>query len=160
MKGFLLSALIVIVFVAYAFMQKFGAGTQLPFFNSEQEDSVKTQTIIPTPSVATNTSTSSPAPITSANKYKDGNFTGDVIDANYGNVQVKATIVDGKIAEVTFLDYPKDRTTSQKINNKAMPILISEAITTQSATVDAVTGATFTSAAFVKSLQSALNKAV
>lgn len=156
MKGFLLSAFIIISFIAYVFAQKFGL-INLPFFSEEAKfDDARTSTPITIPVTPTNT----PSFKQISNKYQDGSYTGDSIDANYGNIQVKATITNGKITDVQFLDYPKDRTTSQKINNKAMPVLISEAITVQNANVDTVTGATFTSEAFVKSLQSALNKAV
>lgn len=74
-------------------------------------------------------------------------------------VQVKATIQNGKIVAVDFLQYPNDRRTSQYINSQAMPILQSEAIQAQSANVDIVSGATDTSMAFQQSLASALAKA-
>lgn len=92
-------------------------------------------------------------------KYKDGEYTGDNVDAYYGNVQVKTTIQNGKITDVQFLDYPRDRRTSERINSEAMPYLKSEAIQAQSAVVDIVSGATQTSLAFKQSLQSALLKA-
>lgn len=93
-------------------------------------------------------------------QYKDGTYTGDVVDAFYGNVQVKAIVVGGKLTDVQFLDYPQDRHTSVEINTQAMPQLKSEAITAQSANVDIVSGATQTSRGFIQSLQSALQKAV
>ncbi|HEX8993791.1 MAG TPA: FMN-binding protein [Candidatus Paceibacterota bacterium] len=88
-----------------------------------------------------------------------GTYTGDVADAYYGNVQVSATVACGKITDVAFLQYPNDRSTSRQINSYAMPILRQEAIAAQSANVDAVSGATHTSQAFVESLSSALTKA-
>ena len=74
-------------------------------------------------------------------------------------MQVQAVIKGGKIADVTFLSYPSDRRTSQQINSRAMPMLQQETIAAQSANVNAVTGATFTSQAYVASLQSALSQA-
>jgi len=74
----------------------------------------------------------------------------------YGLVQVKAVIQQGKIADVQFLQYPNDRRTSIRINNIAMPYLVTEAIQAQSAQVDIISGATLTSEAFAESLQSAL----
>jgi uncharacterized protein with FMN-binding domain len=65
----------------------------------------------------------------------------------------------GKIADVTFLDYPQDRGTSVRINSYAMPQLIQEAITAQSANVNGVSGASDTSSAFQQSLASALSQA-
>ncbi len=93
------------------------------------------------------------------NSYIDGTFTGPSVDAYYGNVQVQATIQGGKITQVKFLDYPHDRRTSQAINNQAMPWLNSEAVQVQSAQVDIISGATFTSEGFQQSLQSALAQA-
>ncbi len=95
----------------------------------------------------------------SAAPLKDGEYTGDNTDAFYGNVQVKAVIKGGKIADIQFLDYPKDKKTSLEISQKSMPTLISEAIKSQSSQVDNVSGATQTADAFKKSLESALIKA-
>jgi len=95
------------------------------------------------------------APLAQAG-YKDGEYAGPVTDAFYGQVQVKAVIQQGKIADVQFLQYPNDRRTSIRINNIAMPYLVSEAIQAQSAQVDIISGATLTSQAFAESLQSAL----
>ena len=91
--------------------------------------------------------------------YKDGEYSGPVTDAYYGLVQVKAVIQQGKIADVQFLQFPNDRRTSIRINNIAMPYLITEAIQAQSAQVDIISGATLTSEAFAQSLQSALASA-
>ncbi len=91
--------------------------------------------------------------------YKDGIYDGPVVDAYYGNLQVEAIIQGGKIADVKFLDYPQDRRTSRFINSQAMPWLTEEAVQVQSANVDLISGATFTSQAFVQSLQSALDQA-
>jgi uncharacterized protein with FMN-binding domain len=88
--------------------------------------------------------------------YKDGEYAGPVTDAYYGLVQVKAVIQAGKITDVQFLQYPNDRRTSIRINNIAMPYLITEALQVQSAQVDIISGATLTSEAFAESLQSAL----
>ncbi|MEP7288671.1 MAG: FMN-binding protein [Chloroflexota bacterium] len=91
--------------------------------------------------------------------YKDGQYIGDVTDAYYGNVQVKAIIQGGTIMDVQFLQYPRDRRTSARINSYAAPALRTEALQAQNAQVDIISGATLTSEAFAQSLQSALNKA-
>jgi uncharacterized protein with FMN-binding domain len=100
-----------------------------------------------------------PLPAQVAGVYKEGEYIGDSKNAYWGNVQVKAVIRGGQVADVQILDYPKDRRTSQRINSYAMPYLQSEAIQAQSAQVDIISGATLTSEAYVKSLQSALVKA-
>ena len=92
-------------------------------------------------------------------QYKDGVYTGSTEDVFYGNVQVQTTIKNGKISDVKFLQSPNDRRTSIEINSQAMPMLKSEAIQTQNANVDGVSGATSTSQGFVASLGSALAKA-
>lgn len=96
---------------------------------------------------------------TQTGMYRDGIYTGNSIDAYYGNVQVAITISQGKLADVWFVDYPKDRDTSRRINTQAMPLLKTEAIQAQSANVDIIGGATETSGAFQKSLGSALAQA-
>jgi uncharacterized protein with FMN-binding domain len=77
----------------------------------------------------------------------------------YGTVQVKAVIQNGRLTDVQFLSQPGDRRQSQYINAQATPILRQEAIQAQSANVQAISGATLTSQAFVQSLQSALSQA-
>lgn len=91
--------------------------------------------------------------------YKDGTYTGSTADAFYGTIQVQVAISGGKITDVTFLQYPSDRSRSIAINTLAMPNLKQEAITAQSAQVDVVSGATASSQAFVQSLSSALSQA-
>ena len=91
--------------------------------------------------------------------YKDGTFVGSAADAYYGNVQVKATIRGGSITDVAFVQYPNTHDTSVMINQQAMPYLRQEALQSQNANVSIISGATFTSEAFIQSLASALNQA-
>lgn len=91
--------------------------------------------------------------------YSDGTYVGTAEDAYYGTVQVQAVISNGKITDVQFLRYPNDRGTSIRINTKAMPKLTQEAISAQSASVNGVSGASDTSAAFKQSLAAALSQA-
>ncbi|MFA7309818.1 MAG: FMN-binding protein [Candidatus Paceibacterota bacterium] len=103
----------------------------------------------------------SPAPIAArpAGQYKDGSYTGASVNVYYGYVQVQAIVRGGKIADVKFLQYPSDRTTSQSINSQAMPLLTQEAIQAQSANVNGVSGASATSQGFIESLTGALSQA-
>jgi len=102
------------------------------------------------------TQTPAPAP---KGLYVDGTYTGGVADAYYGNVQVEAIVNGGKLADVQFLQYPNTHSTSVYINSQAMPYLKQEAIQAQNASVDIVSGATYTSMAFQQSLASALTQA-
>ena len=83
---------------------------------------------------------------------------GASIDTRWGPVQVEVTIASGKITDVQPLAVPYDNGKSQEINNYAVPILRQEIIDAQSAQIDTVSGATYTSGGYRDSLQSALDK--
>ena len=85
--------------------------------------------------------------------------TGDAIATPYGPTQVRVTLNAGKIVKVTVLQHTDDGTNSQMIDGHALPLLNSETLTAQSAKINAVSGASYTSAGYIKSLQSALDKA-
>lgn len=93
-------------------------------------------------------------------KYKDGSYTGKTADAYYGYVQTKVTIKNGKISDVKFLKYPNSSQNSVYLNGQALPYLRQEVIKVQDGKVDAVSGATYTSMAFMQSTKSALLKAL
>jgi uncharacterized protein with FMN-binding domain len=84
--------------------------------------------------------------------------TGDAIATPYGPTQVQVTLNAGKIVKVTVLQHTDDGINSQMIDGHALPLLNSETLTAQSAKIDAVSGASYTSAGYIKSLQSALDK--
>lgn len=102
---------------------------------------------------------SSAQPLTNGRNYKDGTYKGSVADAYYGNVQVSVVVSGGKITDVKFLQYPNTHPTSVYINQQAIPYLKQEAIQVQSSNVQIISGATFTSQAFLQSMQAALNQA-
>jgi len=135
-KKFLLSGLVIIIFIFYAIYERLGNNVQAGDGNN-----------------------TTPPPVASGQIFKDGQFIGTTADAYYGLVQVKAVISNGKITDIIFLSYPKDRQTSVLINEQALPVLKTEAIAAQSASVNIVSGATFTSQAFIASLTAALNQA-
>ena len=89
----------------------------------------------------------------------DGTYTGPVVDAYYGYIQIEAVIKNGRLTTIHVLKYPSDRRTSVFINRQALPMLRDEVISAQSANVDIVSGATLSSEAFIQSLGAALNKA-
>jgi len=159
MKKFALSATVVVAFFLYSLFTR----------QQNQADAVLPPAPpSPTPNPSSVGSDSTPATISAPSPtraaqtkgmYKDGSYTGTVADAFYGNIQVRATIANGKISDVTFLQYPNDRSTSIEINSQAMPMLRTEAISAQSGNVDIISGATDTSRAFIQSLTSALNQA-
>jgi uncharacterized protein with FMN-binding domain len=86
-------------------------------------------------------------------------ITGDVINGPYGPSQVAITLSGDKITKVTVLQHTDDGSNSQEIDGNALPKLTAETLTAQNAKIDAVSGASYTSAGYIKSLQSALDKA-
>ncbi len=85
-------------------------------------------------------------------------FTGTVSWNEFGPVEVQITVVDGKVIDSQALQYPTDHRRSQRISDFSIPILNQEAITAQSAAIDTVSGATYTSSSYAESLQSAIDK--
>jgi uncharacterized protein with FMN-binding domain len=84
--------------------------------------------------------------------------TGDAVDTRFGTVQVQVTVEGGTIVAVTALQLPSGGRDSQ-VSAYAEPILRSEALQAGSASIDTVSGATYTSMGYIQSLQSALDSA-
>ncbi|MEV0414286.1 FMN-binding protein [Streptomyces sp. NPDC050448] len=93
----------------------------------------------------------------SAGASRSGTFTGDVIDTRYGPVQVAVTMSAGRLTAVEVLQVPSENRRDREIASYAVPRLTDEAIGAQSAQIDAVSGATYTSEGYTRSLQSALD---
>ncbi|MFJ9835335.1 FMN-binding protein [Streptomyces sp. NPDC101169] len=85
--------------------------------------------------------------------------TGDTVQTRWGPVQVRVTIKSGKLTDVTAVTYPTENPRDQEINSYAIPQLRREALDAQSAQIDSVSGATYTSDGYRRSLQSALDSA-
>jgi uncharacterized protein with FMN-binding domain len=90
---------------------------------------------------------------------KTRTVSGDTIQTRFGPVQIQLTLTDGKITKVTALQLPSDRQRDVEIDNFAVPQLTQETLSAQSARIDSVSGATYTSDGYIRSLQSALDKA-
>ncbi|MDQ6650944.1 MAG: FMN-binding protein [Actinomycetota bacterium] len=108
----------------------------------------------------------SPAPTTSGGATTAGStgtasgtgtVLGAVVSTRYGPVQVRVTESSGKITEVAAVQLPGGHQRSVQINNAAAPILRREALAAQSAQIDTVSGATYTSDGYTESLQAALD---
>ncbi len=84
-------------------------------------------------------------------------ITGHVADTVYGPVQIELVVKSSKIVKVAVLQQPTNTIHDIQIGQFAFPRLISETLTTQSAKIDAVSGASYTSAGYISSLQSALD---
>ena len=86
-------------------------------------------------------------------------FTGDAISTRFGDVQVEITVQDGTITSSRVVQVPWNDHKDQVINSRAVPILNEEAVASQSADIDMVSGATYTSEGYIASLQSAIDQA-
>ncbi|MEH0523463.1 MULTISPECIES: FMN-binding protein [Streptomyces] len=85
-------------------------------------------------------------------------LTGSAIKTDYGPVQVRVTVTDGKITNAEALQQPTGGRSTQ-ISGTAIPQLNKNAVSAGSADIDAVSGATYTSGGYKQSLQSALDQA-
>ncbi len=126
------------------------------------------------PTTGTPSASASPAPSSAASSsapavpsatpssssgLADGTWTGQAANTRYGPVQVRITVSGGTITDVQVPQYPSESGRDQQINSRALPILVQQTVTTQSAQVDMVSGATYTSTGYRTSLQSALDQA-
>lgn len=104
-------------------------------------------------------STQAPATSAQAGSAAAGTFNGSTIRTVYGDVQVRVSIAGGRIVDVQAVTLPSDRARSAYISQVAGPMLRSEAIRAQNANIDVISGATYTSIAYARSLDSALKQA-
>ena len=113
---------------------------------------------MPSPS-ATPATTPSPSPSPSGSAVLNGTFTGADFPNRFGDVQVRVVISNKHITDVQAVRLPTDRAQSAYISQQAGPWLRSEALQAQSANIDIISGATYTSQSYVQSLESALKQA-
>ena len=86
-----------------------------------------------------------------------GSFTGSVANTRYGPVQVKITVENGKIVDAQAVQAPSG--SNDRYTQEAVPVLRQQTIAIQSANVQRVSGASFTSYGWYQSLASAISKA-
>jgi uncharacterized protein with FMN-binding domain len=126
-----------------------------------------TQTPAPTvPAAPSATSAPTPVPTTAPTAapsqpggMRDGQYAGAVVNIRWGAVQVEVTIAGGRITDVTPIQLPSSDPRTAQISEYAEPLLRSAVVEAQTAEVDLVSGATYTSDAYLRSLQSALDQA-
>jgi len=118
-----------------------------------------------TASSSPTTTATTPAPAattaapTPAKAKPSGTFTGSTSQTRFGPVQVQITLVDGKITAAKALQYPNNDFRSQQISQQAIPYLVQETLAANSANIQGVGGASYTSQGWYDSLVSALAKA-
>ena len=101
----------------------------------------------------------SPATASSGAPSATRTVTGSAAMTPYGPMQVKITLAGQRITKATVVQQTDDGTESQQIDSFSIPKLTSETIAAHSARIDAVSGASYTSSGYIKSLQSALDQA-
>ena len=130
---------------------------------TKKASTTKKSTTTTTPSTTTNNSSApaAAAPTPAAPKVTTsgvtGSFTGDGINVGYGVVQVKITVSNGKITDAVAVSAPSGR--NQRWSDFAVPNLRSQTLSAQSAAITGVSGASYTSYGWYKSLITALQKA-
>ena len=103
---------------------------------------------------ATHSATPTAAATTASSKGVNGTFTGPAVFVNYGTVQVKITVVNGRITDAVAVQAPSGR--NDRYTNMAVPILKQQTLAAQSANIQGASGASYTSYGWYKSLQGAL----
>jgi uncharacterized protein with FMN-binding domain len=130
--------------------------TTTPAAGSESGTSSGTPASPTSPSTSTEPSAS---PSTGKSSSASGTFTGSTSQTQYGPMQVEIVVSAGKITDVKALQVTDEGGRSAEISNYATPILRTEALKAQSAKIQSVSGATYTSQGYISSLQSAIDKA-
>ena len=154
-KTLILPGILVVVIGGYIIYQQFFATPSTQSQSNDNQTSASKETT--NPNGGTNPG-SQQNPQTQTG-YKDGQYTGDVVNTVYGDVQVSVTISGGKITNVQMLKQPNTPGHTIEVAAMSFPVLIQEAIQAQSANVNIVSGATQNSEGFSQSLSSALSHA-
>ena len=138
-----------------------GVGTLVSALPQSQAAASGTSSSAGTSSAATpadtssQTATTAPAPSGPA----DGTYDGSVVNTRFGTVQVQAVISGGQITDVIAVKLTDADRKSVQISQQVAPMLRSEVLTAQSAKVANISGGTYTTQGYLKSLQSALDAA-
>ena len=106
---------------------------------------------------ATSTTTAAASETTAA--ATDGTYTGAAVTTRYGDFQAQITVQDGTITAVTVVQSGDSDHESTRINDRALPTLVERVLEAQTWDVDGVSGASYTSPAFLSSVQDALEQA-
>jgi uncharacterized protein with FMN-binding domain len=163
------AAAVALVTGALALLLAFKSPAEAPTDGSALAPSPATSADVDAPAAAADPAGASPSPSPTPTAgatagpataaYVDGTVVGPAIETRWGTVQVEATIADGRIVDVTAVELPAGDHHSAAISERVAPILRSAALEAQSAEIDTVSGATYTSTAYATSLQAALDQA-
>jgi uncharacterized protein with FMN-binding domain len=129
------------------------AATKTPSAGKPSAASTPKQSTKPTSAATT---PAAPA-TTGGSKNVNGTFTGSAVDVGYGTVQVKITVANGKITDAQAVQAPSGR--NDRYTNMSVPVLRQRTLTAQSANINGVSGASYTSFGWYTSLVVALKQA-
>ncbi len=114
-------------------------------------------TVAATTEPAATSAPATTAPATNSKTSINGTFIGPSINVNYGNVQVKITVVNGRITDAVAVKAPSGK--NDRYTNMAVPILKAQTLKAQSANIQGASGASYTSYGWYTSLQGSLAQA-
>lgn len=161
-RGTILFTVILVTMGATVGLKLYGIGEQVTASDTSVHAATPAASASPTSSPAPSASASPPASATSAPAPTQAaatkTVTGSAIDTRYGAVQVKLTFTGNTITAVDTVQAPNGSGRDQEINQQALPILQQEVLSSQSAKIDTVSGATYTSEGYMQSVQSAIDK--
>jgi uncharacterized protein with FMN-binding domain len=132
------------------------AGTSTRTAGAATKGTAPPATTAPPPQPTTPSTGAPPPPTTNTGSQT---VEGDAISTRYGDVRVRVIVSGGRLVDVQAVQLPSDRARSQAISGDAGPQLRNEALRAQSARINTVSGATYTSDGYAQSLQSALDRA-
>ena len=160
MKRILFTFLTTVAAVTLLFGYRTSTSSQMP---TETATAAGAGTVGPAPAASAPTPRTAAPGTTAApragSSTANGTVTGPVADTRWGPVQVQITVANGRVTAATVVQQPDGNRRDRQINAGALPVLIEETISAQSARIDMVSGATVTSDGYVESLQGALDQA-
>ncbi|MCU1466226.1 MAG: FMN-binding domain protein [Actinomycetia bacterium] len=158
---------VIITTIGLGALASFRSSSGLPVKSSTAvvvpRKTVPASTAPPSRGTAATTPTTTPASTTPgttpATSTQTRTITGTAVDNQYGTVQVQVTLHGTQITDIVAVQMPNSHQRSIEISQGAEPILRQEALQSQSAQIDIVSGASFTSQSYAESLQGALDQA-
>jgi uncharacterized protein with FMN-binding domain len=161
-RGTILFTIILVVMGTTVGLKLYGTGEQTGALSSAHASATTGTTAAPAPTATSTPSAtaapSAPSSASAAPAVTTKTVTGDSVDTAYGPVQVKVTFEGTRITAIDAVQYPTESGRDQEINAQAIPMLRQEALASQSAKIDSISGATYTSEGYIQSLQSAIDR--
>jgi uncharacterized protein with FMN-binding domain len=157
-RGTVLFTIILVVMGATVGLKLYGVGEQTSALSSAHATAPASTAPAPTPTSTPTATATASAPAAAAPAPATKTVTGNAVDTRYGPVQVKVTFEGTKITAIDAIQYPTESGRDQEINSQAIPMLQQEAMASQSARIDTISGATYTSEGYIQSLQSAIDQ--